>query len=108
MSIEMYCNQNELTNFKREFNQIVEINLFGRSFFVSKMSYTMLPWHTGMYKVLFDLVEVDKKKQPKSEAELQLEQTIKLTQQDIEHKNRLIEQYEEKRAALEKKRLDGV
>ena len=76
--------------------------LFGQEYEVAGYNYTFYNPH--FVEVELTLWPVHKPK-PKSEAELQLEQTIKLTEQDIEHKKRLIEQYEAKRVELEKQRL---
>lgn len=77
--------------------------LFGQDYEVAGYNYAFYNPH--FVEVELTLRPVHK---PKSEAELALEQTIKLTEQDVEHKKRMIEQYEAKRAELEKQRLEGV
>lgn len=80
--------------------------LFGQEYEVASYSYAFYNPH--FVEVELTLWPVQKPTKPKTEAELQLEQTIKLTEQDIYHKQLLIEQYEAKRAELEKQRLEGV
>ena len=96
----------EVSSFMDQVKKQKFIEILGKKYSLSGYS-TALQYYDSM-EVSLGLYPYKEPPKPKSEAELQLEQTIKLTQMDISHKERLIEQYEAKRVALEKKRLGGV
>ena len=103
-SLSLTCTRKEFYDYERAMLEGLTFDIMGKKYIISGYDLIQSNLHHANVELFLHPYH-EMKPKPKSEAELQFEQAIKLTEQDIEHKKRLIEQYEAKRAGLEKQRL---
>jgi hypothetical protein len=96
--VTMYCTDAEMNKLREQFNGCEFVELFGRAFFISRMSilpYVRYGLDSGKYEVVLELIETHKIEKVKTEKQIQLEQAIQYHKQVIEHNERMIAKYEE-------------